>query len=74
MAKIVNTIIWSPTYLCTVTAPSVLGSLYARARNINNKLQHVWRPAPIFCMKTPVTLYLKGLLSLQRPDLVIIYL
>jgi hypothetical protein len=38
MAKIVKIIIWSPIYLCTVTAPSVFGSLYANAKkDINNK-------------------------------------
>ena len=67
MAKIVRTMTWSPISLWTVTAPSVLGSLYAKA-TVNKILQQVWRPAPIFCIKTPVTLYLKGLLSLQSPE------
>jgi hypothetical protein len=30
-------------------------------------VQQVLRPAPLFCIITPVTEYLKGLLSLQRP-------
>lgn len=30
-------------------------------------LPHVFKPDPLFCMISPVTQYLKGLLSLQSP-------
>ena len=55
-----------PTYLWRVTTPSLLGSLKAMAKS-HHYLQQVLRPAPLFCIMTPVTEYLKGLLSLQSP-------